>query len=156
VLAGTEYLFSIYREANTYPCLEPEGVHGNPDRTSARTLRESAWRIVQPRFQAARTQALEDYWQRNHLGGSSHFLQEVIPAARYGRVASLFVVPNHAVYGRFDVATGRIHVVEQPGADDEELINYTVGQTLLHGGDVYTLSPEEVSEGVVMMAVFRY
>jgi hypothetical protein len=156
VLAAAEYLFSIYREANTYPYLEAEGVPGSPDRLSPRTLRESAWRVVQPRFQAARKQALEEYWQRNHQGGSSHFLQEVIPAARYGRVASLFVAPNHPVYGRFEEETGRIHLVEQPGAEDEELINYAVGQTLLHGGDVYTLAPEETPEGVVVMAVFRY
>jgi hypothetical protein len=30
VLAGVEYLLPIYREANTYPHLLAEGIHGNP------------------------------------------------------------------------------------------------------------------------------
>ena len=35
VLAGVEYLFPIYREANTYPHLIEEGIPGNPKGTSS-------------------------------------------------------------------------------------------------------------------------
>jgi len=48
MLAGVEYLFPLYQEANTYPHLLEQGITGNPDKLKAETLREKAWDIVEP------------------------------------------------------------------------------------------------------------
>ena len=58
VLAGVEYLFPIYREANTYPRLLKEGVAGNPDGESAEVLHTKAWAVVEPYFMRAREEAV--------------------------------------------------------------------------------------------------
>src|SRR5207247_5079109 len=46
VLAGVEYLLSIYREANSHPAVLPEGIAGNPEQESAQTLGSRGWEIV--------------------------------------------------------------------------------------------------------------
>jgi len=40
VLAGVEYLFPIYQEANTYPDLVEEGITGNPENLKPEELHD--------------------------------------------------------------------------------------------------------------------
>ena len=42
VLAGVEYLFPIYQQANTYPHLLHQGLPGNPDKISSDMLHAEA------------------------------------------------------------------------------------------------------------------
>ena len=53
VLASVEYLWPLYRKANSYPLLLESGVAGNPDRLSPRELHHRAWPLVEPVFQGA-------------------------------------------------------------------------------------------------------
>ena len=46
VLAGVQYLYPLYQEANSYPHLLGQGIAGNPDKLKAETLRGKAWAIV--------------------------------------------------------------------------------------------------------------
>jgi hypothetical protein len=48
VLAGVDYLFPIYREANSYPHLMERGIAGNPEGLKGEELHEQGWRIVEP------------------------------------------------------------------------------------------------------------
>ena len=61
VLAGVEYLFPIYKEANNYPQLLDEGITGNPDELKAEELHEQAWKIVQPYFEQAQQEVVNRY-----------------------------------------------------------------------------------------------
>ncbi|MCD6353834.1 MAG: hypothetical protein J7M06_06465, partial [Proteobacteria bacterium] len=63
VLAGVDYLFPIYREANSYSHLLDEGITGNPEGLSAEKLHRQAWAIVQPYFQKAQEDAVALYRQ---------------------------------------------------------------------------------------------
>jgi hypothetical protein len=63
VLAGVEFLLPIYREANTYPYLIPEGILGNPDKLKINneTLCEQAWPIVESSVLKKRQEALAQF-----------------------------------------------------------------------------------------------
>lgn len=61
VLAGVEYLFPIYKEANNYPQLLDEGITGNPDELKAEELLEQGWKIVQPYFEQAQQEVVNRY-----------------------------------------------------------------------------------------------
>ena len=71
VLAGVEYLFPIYREANTYPGLVDDGVTGNPEGLSAEGLHEQAWAIVAPLFNKAERDAVEKFREFAGTGKTS-------------------------------------------------------------------------------------
>ncbi len=50
VLAGVEFLFPLYHEVNTYPCLLEEGIPGSPEDLDAIELRDRALDLTEPFF----------------------------------------------------------------------------------------------------------
>jgi hypothetical protein len=156
VLAGVEYLFPIYREANTYPHLLDEGVAGNPDRESAEALRTRAWAVVEPYFMRAREEAVASY--RAYAGSerASNDLRVIIPAAYYGQIACLFVAADQEQWGTFNPATTTLHVHREPRFQDDELLDMAATQTLLHGGAVYVVEQAQMPDEKLLAAVFRY
>lgn len=156
VLAGVEYLFPIYKEANTYGYLLGEGVEGNPEALSAKELHEQAWAIAQPYFQQARQEAVAQYKDLRDAEQASKDIREIVPAAHYGRVDTLFVAIGLQQWGAFDPGTNTIHLHEEAEPGNEDVLDSAAVQTLLHGGTVYAMKPEKMPDGVPLAAVFRY
>jgi hypothetical protein len=156
VLAGVEYLFPIYREANTYLHLLDEGVAGNPDRESAEALHARAWAVVEPYFMRAREEAVASY--RAYAGSerASNDLRVIIPAAYYGRIEHLFLAADQEQWGTFNPATTTLHVHREPRFQDDELLDMAATQTLLHGGAVYVVEQAQMPDERLLAAVFRY
>ncbi len=157
ILAGVEYLLPLYQQANSYQHLAEEGVTGNPEELSPKELHQQAWQVVQPYFEQDRQKAVDLYHELvNNSSQASGTLEEVIPAAFYGRVGTLFVALDVQHWGRFDpeTATLHLHPSQQPG--DEELIDAAAVQTLLNSGKVFAVEPENVPGGGPVAAIFRY
>jgi hypothetical protein len=158
VLAGVDYLFPIYREANTYPHLVDEGIEGNPEELRAEELHERAWAIVQPLFLAAQKEAVVRYRQLAGAGSeqASNDLKEVVPTAYHGRVETLFVAVGLQQWGTFDPATNAVQLHREVKPGDEDLLDFAAVHTLLNGGIVYAVGPEKVPGEAALAAVFRY
>lgn len=156
VLAGVEYLIPMYREANTYPHLMEQAITGNPDKLKAATLHKQAWAIVQPFFLKPEREAANRYRAAMGTGYASKAIEEVLLAAAYGRVESLFVALDQMQWGRFDAATNTLarHQEAEPG--DEDLLNVAAVQTLLHDGAVYAVEQAEMPDESPIAAVYRY
>jgi hypothetical protein len=156
ILAGVEYLFPIYREANTYPRLIEEGIPGNPQAISAEALHRSALKIVSPYFQKAGHEAVEQYRQSSGTGLTSADPGEIVPAAVNGRVGILFVASGRRQWGTFHEESGAVERHGKMGAKSEDLLEIAAIQTFLNGGTVFTLSPEKMPDKSDLAAVFRY
>jgi hypothetical protein len=156
VLAGVEYLFPIYQQANSYPHLLEQGIAGNPDKLQAEALREKAWAVVEPVILQARQEAAAQYTDLASTERASSNTSEIVPAAYYGRVASLFVARDREQWGTFDLATDRLQVHEQAQPGDGDLLDLAATQTLLHGGAVYAVEQTDMPDAAPLAAVFRY
>lgn len=156
VLAGVEYLFSIYREANTYPHLVEEGVSGNPEGLSAEELHDRAWEVVEPRFRRGVEQAAGRFQELQGTGRASADLEEVVRASHIGRVETAFVPVNVHVWGSHDLGGDEVSTSEEPKAGDEDLLDLVATRTLRHSGVVYAVAPEEMPASGTVAAVFRY
>lgn len=156
VLAGVEYLFPIYREANTYLCLLDEGVPGNPKGTSAEALHRSALKIVKPYFQKAEDDAVAQYRQSSGTGLASADIREIVPAAVHGRIGLLLVAPGRQQRGTFNRERDTVDVQPKAKAVGEDLLEIAAIETFLNGGQVFTLPPEKMPAGADLAAVFRY
>jgi Bacterial archaeo-eukaryotic release factor family 7 len=156
VLASVEYLFPLYQQANSYPHLLEQGIAGNPEKLRAETLREKAWAIVEPVVLQARQEAAADYRDLAGAGRTSNSIGEIVPAASYGRVASLFVALDQEQWGTFDPQTATLQVHEQAQPGDEDLLDLAATQTLLHGGAVYAVEHSGMPDDTPLAAVFRY
>jgi len=157
VLAGVEYLLSIYRAASSYSGLLERGVEGNPELLSGQELQQRAWEMVRPVYDKRREIAVERY---HRLASTSRQatddLETVVRAAYQGRVDTLWVSREAHRWGRFDPATDRVELREAPGPEEEDLLDFAAVYSLLNHGTVHVVAPEQVPDEAEAAAIFRY
>lgn len=156
VLAGVDYLFPIYREANTYPHLMDAGITGNPKGISAEQLHKQALEIVKPYFQKSEQDAIAQYRQSSGTGLTSNDIKEIVPAAYHGRIASLFITTGHQQWGFFNQEQNKLELHGKMKPGSEGLLDFSAIQTLLNGGIVFSLPLEKMPDDAPIAAVFRY
>jgi hypothetical protein len=156
VLAGVEYLLPLYHQANTYAHLVAEGIPGNPEGLRAEPLQAQAWDILEPLFRQGQETAMANYQQYLGTGRASNNLAEIVPAAYYGRIETLFVDVDSQQWGSFDPATQTIQLHQEAGPDDEDLLDFAALHTFLNSGTVYAVKPDAAPDGAAVAAVYRY
>jgi hypothetical protein len=157
VLAGVNYLLPIYAEANSYPHLINEIIPvENIGILKPNDLHQSAWSIVEPHYTQTQQAAIEHYYELSGTGKTSTDLKEVVAGAYYGRVDQLFVAVGIQQWGNFDTQANELQMHAEPEPGDEDLLNAAAAQTVLNGGTVYAVTPDEVPEQAPVAAVFRY
>jgi hypothetical protein len=156
VIAAVEYLMPIYHQANSYPNLLESGITGNPENLKPEELRDRVWEIVKPHFLESQQAAIAQYHDLAGSGRTSTELKEAVAAAHYGRVDRLFVANGEQHWGTFnpDLNQVELHADMKPG--DQDLLNLAAIQTILNGGTVYAVEPDQVPEDAPLAAVFRY
>ena len=158
ILAGVEYLLPIYEEASSYQNLLEDRILGNPDRENLQELHAKAWNIVRPLFEESQKKAFEKFeqlsGQKSDLAVSD--LGAAIKAARYGQVETLFVPLGMQKWGRFDAANEKVILKEEPGPENEDLLDLAATETILNSGQVFAVTPEEMPGGGEVAAILRY
>jgi len=156
VLTGVDYLFPLYAESNTYPHLMEGGVAGNPEGRKPQEIQEAAWAIVEPALRKAKEAAARRYDEFRGGPRADNDIRTVLPAAIQGRVDQLFVAVGKQQWGHFDENELRVTLHEEKQLGDRDLLNLAAIQTLLQGGAVYAVAPDEVPGGELLAAVLRY
>lgn len=158
ILAGVDYYLPIYREVNGYKHLIDDAiVAGNPDHLSAGDLHEKAWPIIEAQLLEAQTASIDAFQAQIGQGRlASEDLKEIIPAAYFSRVETLFVPIGEHTWGRYDPDSNEVHLHEtyQPGDDD--LLDLAAVHTYLNGGTVHALRRETMPTEAPLAATFRY
>jgi hypothetical protein len=156
VLAGVDYLFPIYRDANSYPKLMEKGITGNPEGLNGEELQKQAWGIVEPYFLNAHEEAIAKYKQLAGSGRTSNSVKEIALRAYDGRIDILFVVVGIQQWGVFDPEKHAVHLHHKPELRDEDLLDFAGVCAYLNGGTVYALKPEKMPDETPLAAIFRY
>jgi len=156
VLASVEYLLPIYQQANTYPHLLHQGVPGNPDKLSSGAIHAKAWEVVEPYFQQVQEKTATQYRDNVGAAQTSNDIRQIMPAAYYGQIGSLFVAIDQELWGHFDPASNTIHVHKEARFRDDDLLDEAATQTILHGGSVYAVEQSKIPGETALAAVFRY
>jgi len=154
VLAGVEYLFPIYREASRHPFLLNEGIPGNPEDMQPDDLRKEAWKIVEPYFQKSKEEAAARYRKAAGSSIASSDVKSIALAAYHSKVELLHVAVGRHQWGTFDGTEVHLHEKCEPG--DEDLLDFATVHTILNGGTVYAVKPEEVPDEGNLAAIYRY
>jgi hypothetical protein len=156
VLAGLDHLLPLYREANTYPHMLDEELDVNPKELSDEELHRRAWALVEPQLEKTRDEAISRYRDLMGTGRTSSALPELLPAAHFGRIETLFVVRDQEVWGIFEPEENRMEVHQDEKSGDEDLLNSATLLTLTNGGTVYALDQKDMPDDSVLAAILRY
>jgi hypothetical protein len=158
VLAGVEYLLAIYRESTGYPNLKEEMITGNPDQLRPAELHAHGWRIARSELQALKRQALEKYGTFKGTGLAEAEITALVRSAFEGRVDRMILAGRGHVWGRCEDGGRHVELIPSkdhaPGAVD--LLDVAACETILKGGEVYTLEPDQMPEKAPAVAVLRY
>ncbi|HET6467660.1 MAG TPA: hypothetical protein VFG43_04705 [Geminicoccaceae bacterium] len=135
------------------------GVDLNPDALDEEELHRHAWETVQPMLSGHREREKERFMSLFGAGDPKALTvpEEIVRAAREGRVETLFLAEGEQLWGRFDEEQGRVEAHGSRGRDDEDLLDRAAIQTLLQGGRVEILPKDELPRsGLLMAAILRY
>lgn len=157
VLACVDYLFSIYRQVNTYINLFPEHMGGNPDEKHMHDLHPEAWKMLEKHFDKHRSDTLAHFDFLQSKGKTTHFTDDIIFAAREGRIDTLFVRKNTSVWGEIKEGNGGVDVQEQKTTQNYCLLDHTAKTAFLQGSRVYLLDADDMpGRDEPMVATLRY
>jgi hypothetical protein len=157
IVACVDYLFPIYREANTYPYLHDSHVSGNfEDRDSLR-LKEKAWEHIREERDARRSREKQNFEAQMNEGRSSFEADKAIPASIAGRTEVLFLRRDDNLWGVYEERSHDIRTSEVRSVGESDLFDLAATHTILNGGKVYLLEKDEMPEPESSInAIFRY
>jgi hypothetical protein len=159
LLIGTDYLHSLYKEANQYWNLVEDGIQIDPQNLTEEEIFHLAWPTVEPLFQSNRLRDTNLYKQLSgeHKPIAVNDLKTIVSGSMHGRIGTLFIKNGTTnVWGKFkeDKLDIEVHDEKKPG--DEDLLDKAAINTMLRGGTVYIVEPEDMPDRTPAAAIMRY
>lgn len=156
VLAALPEYHGVFRSISRNPFLMSEGIKIDPDSASTDELRELAWRIVEPRYQARLTQLIEEFQHAKPRGLTGDHVGEVAFAAVSGRIMTLLVEADRETPGRVDSSSGRIEFRDISNPQIDDLLDDLAELTISKGGQVVVVPAERMPTATGAAAIYRY
>lgn len=156
VPVGVEYLPPLYREIDSSGMLLSGSLNTNPAAMRPEELHRRTWQLVAPLFAEEEKAAREKFHEQFGTGLAVADMAEIVAAAKDGRVETLFVLKDAAIWGVVD--PGRNMII--PTADDfpgaVDLLDFAAAWTLAGNGTVYVKKLEEMPVQGDIVAILRY
>lgn len=158
ILAGVDYLLPIYRDASSYRRIAEGEITGNPEIFSAEELHKKALEIAEPILDEPRQSALAKFRGALETGLASSDPAEILQAAAQGRVDSLLIDPSRDLFGTVDPdGSGAVfNESTEGGGESIELSGQAARWTIQNGGTLIHCDENDLPEGTVMGALFRF
>ena len=157
ILAAEPKIQGHFREIAKWKELLPEGILEFPDSIQPEELHKKACAVFAPREDEARAEwlgRLQTLLGNN--GKATATPEEIVKAARYGRVDRLFLCGGQPLWGSFDEARDRIVAHREPRAGDGDLLDYAALMTLRQGGNVTLVDRAQLPPTGPAAAILRY
>ena len=157
VLAGVGYLHPLYDEVNSYPHKIDEGITKDVDRMPVEDLHKLSWNIVKDKYQTDVDKALGVFQNLADKDGDiSENLEEIISAAHYQRIHTLFVAENQHVWGQFDPEKNNVMIEDEKKPENQDLLSKAAAQTLINGGNIFVIPQDQIPGKNEAAAILRY
>lgn len=158
VLAAEPRAIGHFRKHLGYRHVADDAIQSDPVALGDQALQAEAWRIAEPIVRADREAARRRL--RAQLDGAAiagaKELQTLLREAIAGRVDCVFLAPDANVWGYFDEEYQVLRIDPHPGPENEDILNRLAVETLIRGGDVFTL-PEDLRDRAGPAAgLYRY
>ena len=157
VVACVDYLYPIYKEANTYKPLHDAHISGNHENTDIIKLKEMAWEVVKDQFDSEINEAEGKYQLLLSRGKAAYNVDEVISGAIIGQAETLFIKRGEQVWGTYDIDKNKVKIDEKHTLGNADLLNKAAVETIRKGGEVFFLNEDQMPDpNSPANAIFRY
>lgn len=156
ILATLPEHHQLFRQISRNPFLMAEGLEINPDVLQPDELREQAWHIVEPQYQARWTALAGEFAAaKSHRQGSDD-LAQVAKAAAEGRIATLLIESGRQIAGRIDGVTGQVEAADLSNPHVDDLLDDLGELVEKMGGRVIVVPAEQMPGRTGLAAIYRY
>ncbi|MDP2729356.1 MAG: hypothetical protein Q8O55_02595 [Dehalococcoidales bacterium] len=156
ILAALPDHHSLFRRVSHNPFLMAEGLAVNPNTLSIDELRERAWQVVEPQYQAKLAALVEEFAVANSKGLGDNDLVQIAHASVGGRVATLLIEADHHIAGRLNVATGQIELTDLSHPQVDDLLDDLGELVEKMGGKVMVIPAELMPGRTGLAAIYRF
>jgi hypothetical protein len=156
ILAALPEHHHLFRQVSQNPFLMAVGLPINPDALTLDELRERAWQVVEPQYQAQLAAMADEFAAAKSKGLGSDDLVQVAQAAAAGRVATLLIESNRQIAGRLDSTTGRIDVADLSNPQVDDLLDDLGDLVGKMGGRVLVIPTEQMPGQTGLAATYRH
>jgi hypothetical protein len=156
ILAALPEHHDLFHRVTHNPFLMAEGLTINPEILPVDELRERAWQVVEPQYQAQLATLANEFERASSKGLGSDDLAEVAKAAATGRVATLLIESDRHIAGRLDGATGRVEVADLSHPQVDDLLDDLGELVGKMGGKVLVIPAERMPGRTGLAATYRY
>ena len=158
VIAGDPQVSGHFHSLSKLPNLHAEAIEVNAEALDTAGLHRRILPLVEPIFGRARQAALDHL---RALRGSADSravtaVPDIVKAARYARIDTLFLPDTGEIWGRFDAERDEVTVRGTPEAGDVDLLDQAATDALANGGAVFALSRDDLPLGAHAAAILRY
>jgi hypothetical protein len=157
ILAAEPKIQGQFRDIAKWKELLPDGILEFADAIPEEELHNKARTVFAPLEERARADALDRL--QTLLGNRSKATttpEEIVKAARYGRVDRLFLSDGQPLWGSFDEANDRVVAHREPSEGDDDLFDYAALMTLRQGGNVTLVDRTQLPPAGPAAAILRY
>jgi release factor family 3 len=148
-----------FRDIAKWKEMLPEGIQENPDALSPQEMHRKACELVAPSEEKVRAEALGRLGSMlgtGNNGKATAVPEEIVKAARYGRIDRLFLSDGGPLWGWFDERHDRIVAHRDPAPGDDDLLDYAAVMTLRQGGNVIVVERAQLPPTGPAAAILRY
>lgn len=155
ILCCAEQYQDPFHQLSRNQYLLPRGIALNPHRLSLDRLREEAWKIIGPMYEASINQLTNSFRAaKAHQKGSDQLMQ-VAEAASNGRVGTLLVQEDVQIPGMLQPASGLV-LPPDPTHPTDDVLDDLAEMVLKQDGRVLVLPPEAMPTDTGVAAIYRY
>jgi hypothetical protein len=123
---------------------------------TASELRERAWELLEPQYQAWLASLRDEYGEAQSRGFGSGDLGEVLRGAADGRVSKLMIASDREIAGRILGDTGTYELTDMSEENAVDLLDDLGELVDRMGGQVLVMPAAQIPGKTGLAATFRY
>jgi hypothetical protein len=156
MLAALPEHHAAFRKLSHNPFLMDEGLKVFPGNLSLSELRDRAWQVFEPQYQARLAKLADDFAVAKSQNLGLDDLTQVAEAAVAGKVGTLLIEADRQIPGRLHPGSGNLHFAA-PGSPPEDDLLDELGELVLKlGGQVVVMPASLMPTEAGAAATCRY
>ncbi len=156
ILFALPEFHGFFKKQSKNPYLLKEGIRRSPAGVKEDELKEHAWQIIEPRYEASIVRLLKRYENAKQKGLASDDVEAVAKAAVQGRIEAAIVEAYRRIPGRIQEDKGLISYSENEDDSFGDVLDDLIDIVKKSGGEVVVLPKERMPVDAGVAAIYRY
>ncbi len=156
ILFALPEFHGFFRKYSKNPYLLEEGIRRSPRGVKEDELKEHAWKIIEPRYEAEIDRLLKRFEKARQKDLATDDVEKAAKHAVQGRIEAALIEAYRRIPGRIREEDGRITYVETDDDSHGDVLDDLIDIVKKNGGEVVVLPKERMPVSSGVAAIYRF